>query len=89
MPFRAEGSSHGEVNNFILPFISTAAALLTGRARRKKANERKKSRLEKNVLKQMNDGKKRERNVANVGDGKLKTNNENALAFIRYSVDVC
>lgn len=31
--------------------------------------------------------KRRDENV--VGDGKLKTNKENALAFIRYSVDVC
>lgn len=51
--------------------------------RKSSLNERKKIRA------QIDKRPKRRRRDENVGDGKLKTNKENALAFIRYSVDVC
>lgn len=54
---------------------------------------------ERNQVSQSSEWKKRivtqivdkwkKREDENVGDGKLKTNKENALAFIPYSVDVC
>lgn len=51
--------------------------------RKSSLNERKKVRA------QIDKRPKRRRRDENVGDGKLKTYKENALAFIRYSVDVC
>lgn len=86
------GNADGEVNNFISSLMQAEWPSQQQERKKTDTNERSENQVstkEKKIRAQIDKRPKRRRRDENVGDGKLKTNKENALAFIRYSVDVC